>query len=181
MVSNFCRLPIACRVVVITLLMTLGVHAPAHAESVGIAAIVGDQVITTTDVRERRDLLMATASIPATEENRRAITPRIIQALIDETLQLQEAKNQSLVVSDEELKKAIDSLGPRSDGKESLRSFITSNNLSMRSFENQLRAQLAWNKVVQRKLRRNVSIASDEVERARKAVANAPGEAMLTI
>ena len=149
---------------------------PAQAAQVNIAAVVGDAVITTSDVEQRRDLIMATAGIPATSENQQKITPRIVQSLIDETLQLQEAKNQSLTVSDEEVTKALDDMGARGESKESLRDFIKRSGLSMHSLESQLRAQLLWGKVVQRKLRRNVSVSQDEVARTQKSAALAPGE-----
>lgn len=165
----------------VTLLMLLLTAGPGFSADVRIAAIVGDDVITTTDVNERRDLVMATAGIPVTPENQQKITPRIVQGLIDESLQLQEAKNQSLTVSDQELSKAIDSLSKRGDKQENVRDFIKRNQLSEASFENQLRAQLAWNKVVQRKLRRNVSIAQDEVVRAQKSAMTAPGETELRL
>lgn len=148
----------------------------AQATQVSIAAIVGDEVITTTDVNERRDLVLATAGIPATPENQEKITPRIVQGLIDEALQLREAKALSLSISDEELAKAIGALGTRGNPPETIQNFISRNHLSQRSFENQLRAQLAWSKVVQRKLRRNVSVGQDEVARAQAAAAAAPGE-----
>lgn len=159
--------------------MALGVIllvTKASAMQVSIAAIVGDEVITTTDVNERRDLVLATAGIPATLETQQKITPRIVQGLIDETLQLREAKALSLSISDDELAKAIAALGTRGNPPETIQNFIARSKLSQRSFENQLRAQLAWNKVVQRKVRRNVSVGQDEVARAQAAAATAPGE-----
>lgn len=159
--------------------MALGVIllvSKASAMQVSIAAIVGDDVITTTDVNERRDLVLATAGIPATLETQQKITPRIVQGLIDETLQLREAKALSLSVSDDELAKAIAALGTRGNPPETIQNFIARSGLSQRSFENQLRAQLAWSKVVQRKVRRNVSVGQDEVARAQAAAATAPGE-----
>ena len=153
----------------------------AHAATVGIAAVVGEDVITTSDVSERRDLLMATAGIPTTPENQKKITPRIIQSLIDETLQMQEAKRQSLTVTDEELARAIAAMQSHGERKETVQDFVKSRGLSLRSLEAQVRAQLAWSKVVQRKLRRNVSISTDEVHRAQLAAAAAPGEADLRI
>ena len=165
----------------VLLALGLGYAASAQASQVNIAAVVGDDIITTSDVEQRRDLIMATAGIPTTVENQQKITPRIVQSLIDETLELQEAKSQSLTVTDEELNKAIDSMGAHGESKESLRDFIAHHGLSMRSLENQLRAQLAWNKVVTRKLKRNVSVAQDEVLRAQKSAAAAPGESELRI
>lgn len=169
------------RILVLALTLTLFTGAPAHAASVGIAAIVGEDAITTTDLAERRDLLMATANIPATEENQRKIAPRVIQSLVDEALQLQEAKRQSITVTDEEITKSINDMNSRSANGGSVRDFIKQHGLSERSLENQVRAQLAWGKVVQRKLRRNVTVSQDEVARAQKSAAASPGEEELRI
>lgn len=160
-----------CLVSVVTLLMVLVPHA-VMAQSVGIAAVVGDDIITTADVAARRDLIMATNGIEPTPENQQKITPRIVQGLIDELLQLQEAKRQSLEVSSEELAKAIDALATRGDSQQSIREFVKTRALSMPSLESQMRAQIAWSKVVQRKLRRNVNVTQEEVLRAQNAAAS---------
>ena len=154
---------------------------PVMAAQVNIAAIVNDSIITTADVEARRDIIMATAEIPMTVENQQKITPRIMQSLIDEALEMQDAKSQSITISDEEVSKAIDAMGAKGANNETLRNFVTRNTLSMTSVEGQVRAQLAWNKVVQKKLRRNVNVSQDEVARARKATAAAPGEEDLRI
>jgi peptidyl-prolyl cis-trans isomerase SurA len=150
--------------------------AQAEPTHVAIAAIVGDDVITTTDLAERRDLIMAISAIPATPENQKKITPRILQSLIDETLELQEAKRQSFTITDDEVSKALAELSATHNQQPgSLKDFVRDHGLSMHSLENQFRAQLAWTKVVQRKLRHNVTISQDEITRAQEAQASAPG------
>lgn len=156
--------------------LLLVVSRPASAAQTSIAAIVGEEAITTTDVAERRDLIMATAGIPMTVENQTKITPRIVQSLVDEALQQQEAKRQSITVGDDEVSKAIEQMQAHGERPESIREFVRKHGLSQRSLESQVRAQLAWGKVVQRKLRRNVSVSQDEVRRAQQAAAAAPGE-----
>ncbi len=154
----------------------LAVAMPAQAEKVTIVATVNDDVITSVDVDARRDFLMATANIPVTEENKQQITPRVLQALVDETLEMQEAKRQAIIISDTEVDQAIDALGERQNlPPGALKQKIVEEGLSLRTLENQVRAQLAWNKVVQRKLRRNVSISQDEVLRAQQAEEASPG------
>lgn len=174
------RLPAAIprrrRVVQCACILWLAAALSAQAEKVTIAATVNDEVITSSDVDARRDFVMTTANIPPTEENRQRITPRILQTLIDEALQRQEAKRQSITVSDEEISKTIDSLGERQHlPPGGLRKMLAEKGIELRTLENQLRAQLAWNKVVQRKLRRNVTISQDEIQRAQQAEATAPG------
>lgn len=154
----------------------LALCAPAHAETITIAATVNDEVITSVDVAERRALVMAMSGIPAGEDNERRITPRIVDTLVDETLELQEAKRLAITITPEELSKAIDGMAAAPNMPPgTLKPQIEAHGLSVRSFENQIRAQLAWSKVVQRKLRRNVSISQDEVLRAQQSEAAAPG------
>lgn len=148
----------------------------AYAQRINIAAIVNDEVITTTDVAERRDLVMASNNIPPTIENQKRITPRVIQSLIDENLQMQEARRLSVAVKKEELATALAQVEEsRRMPRGSLREMFEKQGLSVRSLEAQLTAQIAWNKVVQRKLRRSVSISEDEVARAQASQAADPG------
>ncbi len=148
----------------------------AQAQRIGIAAIVGDEVISTNDVAERRDLLMATNNLPPTIENQKRITPRVIESLIDENIEMQEARRLSISISDEEMNKAIGTLEEaRRLPADSMLKTLEAQGLSQRSLKDQVRAQLAWTKVVQRKLRREVSISADEVARAQQAAAADPG------
>lgn len=158
------------------LLSLLALAGAAQAEPIRIAAVVNDEVITTSDMGERRDFILATSEIPPTPEAQRALLPRVLDALINETLQLQEAKRLSIEITPEEIDAAIAKIEQqRKRPPGSLRAFIEKNQLSERTMEQQVRAQLSWNKVVERRLRRNVNIAQDEIARAQVAQASAPG------
>lgn len=149
----------------------------AQAERINIAAVVNDDVITTNDVAERRDLLMSSGNIPNTVENQQRVTPTIIRSLIDEKIEMQEAKRLSITVKPEEMEAAfaqVEKAKRMPPG--ALKETLAQQNLSLRSLEDQLRAQISWNKVVQRKLRREVSISQDEIARAQQAAAADPGE-----
>lgn len=157
-------------------MLLLVLARPALAERIDIAAIVNDSVITTADVNDRRDLIMALNNMPPTAENQQRVTPRVVQSLIDEALQLQEAKRLSITISAADIDNAVAELeAGRRSPTGSLRPALKKQGLSVRSLEEQVRAQLSWNKVVQRKLRREVSIAEDEVKRAQAAEAADPG------
>lgn len=158
------------------MLLLLTASPAAYAARVGIAAIVNDEIITTTDVAERRDIVLATNGLPPTMENQQRVTARVLDGLIDETLQLQEARRLSIAVRQEELDAALAQLEEsRRLPPGGLAAAFSRQGLSMRSLAAQFNAQLAWNKVVQRKLRREVSIAADEIARAQAAQAADPG------
>jgi peptidyl-prolyl cis-trans isomerase SurA len=58
----------------------------------GIAAVVNDQPITTLDVRDRMRLIISSAGVQPTEEMLARIQDQAIRGLVDETLQLQQAR-----------------------------------------------------------------------------------------
>ena len=154
----------------------------AQAERIDIAAIVGDEIISSSDVAERRDLLMATNNVPRTIENQKRMTPRVLQSLIDENIQMQEARRLSISVNEKEMETAIGNLEEaRRLPAGSMKKTLEAQGLSVRSLEEQIRAQLAWTKVVQRKLRREVSISDDEIARAQQAAAADPGAPQVKI
>ena len=158
-------------------LLLVGLVLPAAwAQSIRIAATVNDEVITTTDVDDRVALTLSATNLPMTDETKKQMTPRILQSLIDEVLEVQEAKKQVVTVTDNEVAAAIDDIGKHRDlPPGGLKKKITEQGLSMRSLENEVRAQLLWNKVVQRKLRRNVTISQDEIARAQQVEVASPG------
>lgn len=160
----------------LAIVLLLACAQPAMAERIEIAAIVNDSIITTADVAERRDLLMALNNLSPTAENQQRITPRVVQSLIDEALQMQEAKRLSISIKPDEITGAIAELeAGRRMPAGSMKDMLKKQGLSLRSLDAQVVAQLSWNKVVQRKLRREVSIAEDEVTRAQAAEAADPG------
>lgn len=160
----------------LAVLLMMVAATSAHAQRIGIAAIVGDEVISTDDVAQRRDLLLATNNLPPTVENQKRMTPRVIESLIDENIEMQEARRLSITISDEEMNKAIGTLEQaRRLPEGTMLKTLQAQGLSAESLKDQVRAQLAWTKVVQRKLRREVSISADEVARAQQAAAADPG------
>lgn len=161
----------------IAAVLWLSVAVPAAlAGRIRIVATVNDEVISSHDLEQRRTLLMRTSGIPETPDNIARITPQILDGLLTERLQMQEAKRQSITITPEEVARALDSMQAAKEGAPgSLKKSLIEQGLSPETLEQQARAQLAWGKVVQRKLRRNVSIAQDEIIRAQKELAASPG------
>jgi len=61
-----------------------------------IAAIVNEDVISMYDLNARIELIVVTSRLPDTQEMRRRIQPQILRAMIDERLELQEAKRRNV-------------------------------------------------------------------------------------
>lgn len=153
----------------------------AYAEPIGIAAIVNDDVVTTLDVKERRALVIVSSGIQESPQVLKRLTPQIVQNLVSERLQMQEAKRLSIVVVKKEIDTAISAIEEQRDRpKGSLAKFLKEKGVAQRQLRQQIEAQLAWGKVVTRKLRRNVTVTEEEVLRAQQAQATL-GEEQLRI
>ena len=130
-----------------------------------ISAVVNDEVITSYDVDARVKFVIATTKIPSTPESIARLRPQIIRALIDEHLQTQEAKKEGIVVSEKEIEQAIAAIENQRDLEPGgIAAMMSANNIPPDTFTKQLRAQLAWNKLVGRKLRGKVIVGDEEVE-----------------
>lgn len=135
-----------------------------------IAAVVNDDVITTQDVEDRALLAMAMTGVGATPQERAQLITKTLGYLIEEALQMQEARRQSVNVGESEIDRAIEHIETeRGRPKGSLLAFIRSTGLSETSLRNQIRAQLAWTRAVNAKIRRTLNVTDAEIARAQQA------------
>src|ERR1051325_12255055 len=75
---------------------------PARAQdTLRIAAVVNEDIITELDVYMRLRMAMLSAKLDDNDETRRRLLPQVLRNLIDDHLKLQEAKRQGVKRSEE--------------------------------------------------------------------------------
>lgn len=139
-----------------------GVARPVSRER--IAAVVNDNVISTSDIEARMKLAMLSSGLPDAVDIRRRLLPQILRGLIDEQLQQQEAKRLDISVTDAEIDQALARIARDNHIDGDMRTYITEHGGSAAALAQQIRAGLAWSKVVQRELRPRVDIGDDEAD-----------------
>ena len=130
----------------------------------GIAAVVNDNVITTTDLEQRMKLAILSSGLPDTADVRAHLLPQILRSQIDEQLQAQEAKRLGLSVTKDEIDQALARIAQDNKIQGDMRHFVTAHGGSPVALEAQIRSGLLWNKVIQRELRPRVEVGDDEVD-----------------
>ena len=140
--------------------------ATAQAQNVQrIAAIVNDDAISVYDLLARLRMVILTSNLPDSKETRNSIAPRVLRALIDERLQLQEARKLSIGVEDSEVAASIQILEDQLDMPEgAIKRVLTEAGIPYLTLENQIRSQIAWRKVVTLRLRPTVQVGKGEIE-----------------
>lgn len=135
----------------------------------GIAAIVDDSAITTKDLAERTNFIIATTGLTNSNEIRVRITPQVLRSLIDEELQLQEAARNDITVPEGEVSAALAAM-ERERGIEpgKLTARLQRIGINPDTFRNQIKAQLSWAQVVLQTIRPSIKISEEELLRARR-------------
>lgn len=131
----------------------------------GIAALVNDRAITKSDVEDRVKLGLLTSGIPDTAEARAQLRTQVLRQLVDEMLQLQEATAKGTVVSNDELKKALDNLAKSNKmDRAGMERMLGERGIPLSALEAQVKAALSWRKLLQRRVGQEVSIGDNEVD-----------------
>ncbi|MEZ5954587.1 MAG: SurA N-terminal domain-containing protein [Hyphomonas sp.] len=141
----------------------------------GVAAIVNDSVISFSDVRQRaRLLLMSLGGQQASQEQVQQITGQALEQLIDERLQLDKAAEYELVIDADEIDAAINDMAAQSGADaQTLRSELIRAGVNPASLEEQMRAEIAWQRVMTglygSRIRISENQVDDQIDRLRAA------------
>lgn len=125
--------------------------AAAQQDALRIAAVVNDEAISMIDLAARMRLVMASTGMQDTPENRRRVAPSVLDGLINESLQLQEAKRLDVRVPPEQIEDAIGSIAQRNNmPKERFLDALTQSGVPMITLNRQIEADIAWQLVIVR-------------------------------
>ena len=155
--------------------MSAFLPAPATAQdALLIAAVVNDEVITGLDLAVRTRMAMLSAQLPDTPEMRNRAARQVLRAMIDERLMLQEAARQNITVQQSELDAELSKLAERNGVTlDQFGPYLQQNGVLLEPLADQLRASLAWTKLVNRQLRPRAVVSEEDIDEVlRQAEAN---------
>lgn len=132
---------------------------------IGIAAVVNDEAVTFSDLRNRMALMLLGARGEPPPEVRKQIEDQILTALIDERLQMQAAKNLGVLVDDGQVKEGFARIaGMNKLSGEEFRQKLSSAGVNPATLDDKVRAEIAWGQVVRRKLRPQITVTENEID-----------------
>lgn len=140
-----------------------GVPATAQ-DSMRIAAVVNEDIISELDIFMRLRLAMLSAQLEDTPETRERLMPQVLRNLIDDRLKLQEAKREGIRVNPADVDKRINQIAERNNmSREQMEEFLRGNGVLIEALADQMNAELSWARLVQRKLRPRITITDQEI------------------
>src|SRR5215813_8865956 len=114
-----------------------------------IAAVVNDEVISVGDLRSRLRMVMLSSNLADSPETRQRVAAKVLRTIVDEKLQMQEAKRQNITATDEEVNKAFAQIEKQNNMQPGqLDAVLKSRGIERSALIDQLTASIVWGKLV---------------------------------
>jgi peptidyl-prolyl cis-trans isomerase SurA len=153
-------------------LSTLGIpkaQAASSSKDAGTmraAAVVNDIVISSYDLDQRVKLMMVTSGAQGQDTAKR-LRPQVLRQLVDELLQLQEAQKSKVQITTEDLDKSLKRIAQQNNiSVDQIYKTLDDAKISRSTLQTQIKADLAWQKLIQQRLAPRVTVSDEEVAAA---------------
>jgi peptidyl-prolyl cis-trans isomerase SurA len=171
---------------VVSMLAISGDHSSAagatqEPRTMRAAAVVNDIIISTYDLDQRIKLVMITSGAQGADAAKR-LRPQVLRQLVDELLQLQEAQEAKVKITADELEKNFQRVAKQNQTTpDAINKLLDQNGIARATLQSQLKADLAWQKLIQGRLAPRVTVSDDEVEQAYLAAAAAASQTQYNV
>lgn len=159
----------ALRVLVASGVALLAVNGPVSSaltqEAVGIAAVVNDEVVSAYDLEQRVALIVSSTGVDGSGEAGKRLREQVLRTLIDEKLQMQEAKRLEVVADPKEVEETVNGIAEQNNmNADQLRETLERGGVSMDSLLTQIKAEIAWSDLVRKKFMSRISPGDEQVD-----------------
>src|SRR5215472_7277444 len=149
---------------ILALPLLLLLAAPVAAQETRIAAVVNDDIVSLNDLSNRMLLVMRSSGMEETKQNRDRISSQVLRSLIDERLQMQEAKTRNVSVAQDEVDKALERIEQNNRmAKGALAEFLEKAGIPRSALVDQITAALAWSKLVRARFSQDIQISDEDI------------------
>jgi len=137
--------------------------------STRIAAVVNDEVISVADVQSRLRMVMLSSNLTDSPETRQRVATQVLRTIVDEKLQMQEAKRQNVTATDEEINKAFAQIEKQNNMQPGqLAQVLKARGIDRSALTDQLTASIVWTKLVRRLVSQTNVVSDEEIDYALK-------------
>jgi peptidyl-prolyl cis-trans isomerase SurA len=128
-------------------------------------AIVNGYVITGTDVDQRLALVILANQGRISDEERERLRLQVLRNLIDETLQIQEAKAHDVEIAPGEVQQSYERVAARFKRTPAqMSAYLREQGSSDRSIKRQILGELAWNRLLRRRVEPTTNVSEADVQ-----------------
>lgn len=155
------------RIFLVLIMFSLALLLPlvSQAQSEGIAAVVNADAISESDMNDRLNMVLVTSGLPNNAEVRSKLAPQVIGSLIEEQIKLQEARALEIEVPSEEIEQGFATIAQQNNiPPDKFKDVLKQSGINIDTMRRQIESQIAWSKVVQKKLRPQVIVSDNDID-----------------
>jgi peptidyl-prolyl cis-trans isomerase SurA len=129
-------------------------------------ALVNGDIITGTDVDQRLALILAANDNKVSPEEKDRLRLQVLRNLIDETLQIQEAKASDITIDDAEVDQTYARVAQQNFNQNmtAMDAYLARVGSSPASLKRQIRGELSWQRLLRRNVQPFINVADEEVK-----------------
>lgn len=128
-------------------------------------AIVNGDIITRTDVEQRLALILAANTTRPPDDEIERLRTQVLRNLIDETLQVQEAKANKIDVTRQEIDESFARISRNfKRSPQQMADYLKTMGSADSSLKRQIEGELAWNRLLRRRIQPFVNVGQEEVQ-----------------
>jgi peptidyl-prolyl cis-trans isomerase SurA len=129
-------------------------------------AVVNGDIITGTDVDQRLALILAANEGTVSAEEKERLRLQVLRNLIDETLQIQEARVSDIVIDEAEIDQTYARVAAQSFNQNvsAMDAYLERVGSSPASLKRQIRGELSWQRLLRRNVQPFINVSDEEVQ-----------------
>ena len=158
-------------------LTVLALRPSVGQDTLRIVALVNDDVITAIDLAVRTEVIISSTGVPDTPEARQRLRPQVLRALIDDRLKQQAADKEGVSVPQDRIDERMSQLAQNNHmSLDQFREALKHNNIEPGWLEDQIRTEIAWGMLINRKFRSGIIITDADVDAAERRMREDAGK-----
>ncbi len=158
-------------------LTVLALRPTAAQDALRIVALVNDDVITAIDLAVRIEMIISSTGVPDTSEARQRLKPQVLRALIDDRLKQQAADKEGVSVPQDRIDERMNQIAQNNNmSLDQFREALKHNNIEPGWLEDQIRTEIAWGTLVNRKFRSGIIITDEDIDAAERRLREDAGK-----
>nr|WP_234715543.1 peptidylprolyl isomerase [Sphingopyxis macrogoltabida] len=142
------------------------------------SATVNGEIITSTDIEQRMALIrIANNNLELPPEELQRLRQQVFSNLIDEKLQIQEAKAAEITIDENLVNEQFARLATRfKQTPDQFSQYLASKGSSAGAVKQQIRGEFAWDRLLSRNIQSTTNVSTEEVESVVKRMNEAKGQ-----
>ena len=145
------------------LLFSIAFIATSYANTFNITALINGDIISNEDVNDQINIFMLNSPVPYNEETKDMIKHRVMAQTIEQKLKLQAAEKENINISTEDVENQMKLWAKKNNVN---LSNLASKNINRTTLADNIKAELAWIKLVRKKFFQTSHITQKEINKA---------------